>query len=168
MDFLKYSSIVESILFVSGSAVSINDIAKVIECDKKTINLVMNQLIDFHEKRGSGFKIIKIAQTYQMVTSIENFDYIEKLYKIPQGKVLTQTLLETLAIITYKQPITKSEVEEIRGVNASHSINRLIEYGLVVEKGRLETAGKPILFGTSNQFLRHFGYDNLQNIPKLE
>ena len=102
-----------------------------------------------------------------MCTNPEYFDYIKNMYTIPQKKAISQTLLETLAIIAYKQPITKAQIEYIRGVNCDHAINSLVKYELIEEKGRLDTAGKPILFGTTQYFLKYFGFSSLENMPIL-
>jgi segregation and condensation protein B len=168
MNFIKYESIIESILFVAAEPVHIEKIAKAIEKDEETTKVIIKNLSDFYKNRKSGILIVQIENSYQMTTNPANFEYIEKLYKIPQKKVLTQALLETLAIIAYKQPVTKPQIEEIRGVSAEHTVNKLMEYGLIIEKGRMETIGKPIIFGTSQEFLKYFGFSTIKDIPELQ
>jgi segregation and condensation protein B len=102
-----------------------------------------------------------------MCTNPDYYAYVQELLKNPQRKILTQALIETLAIIAYKQPVTKAQIEEIRGVNADHAVNKLMEYRLVVEKGRLDAPYRPILFGTSDEFLKYFGFTNLTSLPDL-
>jgi segregation and condensation protein B len=115
-----------------------------------------------------GFIIIEVEDSFQLCSNPEYFEYIKTLFSSSQKKKLTQPLLETLAIIAYKQPVTKSDIEEIRGVSAEHSVNKLIEYNLVCEKGRRESPGKPILFGTTEEFLKYYGYSNLSQLPVIE
>ncbi len=160
---LKYAA--EAILFASGEAVDIKDIASALEQDVKTMASIMAELMDDYEDRG--VQIIQVDTAYQMCTRSEYFDCIKKLYQAPKRKVLSNTLLETLAIIAYRQPVTKGQIEEIRGVSADHAVNKLVEYNLVDEVGRLDAPGKPILFGTTDEFLRYFGFKALENMPEL-
>ena len=103
-----------------------------------------------------------------MGSNPEYYDYLIKIAKTPRKYVLTDALLETLSIIAYKQPVTKASVEEIRGVNSDHAVNRLVEKGLVCECGRMDTPGKPILFGTTTEFLRYFGFKDMADLPILK
>ena len=103
-----------------------------------------------------------------MCTAAECFEYIRNMYKSPQRQGLTQSLLETLAIIAYKQPMTRAQVEEIRGVNSDHAVTKLLEKRLICEVGRADPPGKPILFGTSKEFLRYFGFKSIRELPPLE
>ena len=160
---LKYAA--EAILFAAGEAVDIKDIASALDSDVKTMHSIMAELIDDYENRG--IRIIQVDTAYQMCTCGEYFDNIKKLYQAPKRKVLSTTLLETLAIIAYRQPVTKAQIEEIRGVSADHAVNKLVEYGLADEVGRLDAPGKPILFGTTDEFLRYFGYKALDGMPEL-
>ena len=160
---LKYAA--EAILFAAGEAVEIKNIASALEQDEKIIRSIMKELTDDYEKRG--ISIIRVDNSYQMCTRSEYFDCIKKLYQAPKRKVLSTTLLETLAIIAYRQPVTKGQIEEIRGVSADHAVNKLVEYNLVEEAGRLDAPGKPILFGTTDEFLRYFGFNAIDNMPDL-
>lgn len=165
MTLNELESIVEAILFASGDVVSVKSIASATEQDEKTIQTVINNLSDKYLYDKRGIKIIQVGDGYQMCTNPEYYDYIKKVFQAPVRKTLSTTLLETLAIIAYKQPITKAQIEEIRGVSADHAVNRLVEYGLAEEKGRLDAPGKPILFGTTDEFLRFFGFGSLDNLP---
>ncbi|MDE6357324.1 MAG: SMC-Scp complex subunit ScpB [Eubacteriales bacterium] len=168
MDIEKAEGIIEAILFATGDSISLKNIAIAIEKDEKITKEIMDNLINKYNLENRGIKILQIEDSFQMCTNPEFFSYIKGLYSIPQKKTLSQTLLETLAIIAYKQPITKAQIENIRGVNSDHSVNTLVKYGLIEEKGRLDVIGKPILFGTTEEFLKYFGFSNLNQMPPLE
>lgn len=165
MTLNELESIVEAILFAGGEAISVKSIASATEQSEKTVQSVINNLSDKYMYDKRGIKIIQVGEGYQMCTNPEYYDYIKKVFQAPARKTLSNTLLETLAIIAYKQPVTKSQIEDIRGVSADHAVNKLVEYGLIEEKGRLEAPGKPILFGTTDEFLRYFGFSTLENLP---
>lgn len=110
--------------------------------------------------------LISLEDSWQMCTRSEFYDYLIRIAKAPKKYTLTDTLLETLSIIAYKQPVTRLDVEKIRGVNCDHAINRLVEYNLVEELGRLDAPGRPLLFGTTEQFLRSFGVGSLEELPE--
>lgn len=166
MSIAELESIIEAVLFAAGEAVELKNLAAAIEQDIKTTKAIVNNLSDKYKSEKRGVIIIEVGDSYQMCTNPDYFDYIKKLYESPVRKKLSPTVLETLAIIAYKQPITKGRIEEIRGVNADHAVNKLVEYGLVAEKGRADTPGRPILFGTTDDFLRHFGFNNLDAMPQ--
>ena len=165
MTINELESIIEAILFASGDIVSIKAIALATEQSEKTIETVINNLADRYAVENRGINIIQVDKGFQMCTNARYYDYIKKIFQTPIRKTLSTTLLETLAIIAYKQPITKAYIEEIRGVSADHAVNKLVEYNLVCEKGRLDAPGKPILFGTTDEFLRYFGFKSLDNLP---
>lgn len=168
MNIQEIQNIIEAILFATGDAISLKQISATIQQDEKTTKKIILNLIEKYETKNSGIKIIQINDSFQMCTNPIYFPYIKNLCSIPQAKGLSQTLLETLAIIAYKQPVTKSQIENIRGVNCDHSINTLIKYNLIEEKGRLDTIGKPIVFGTTTQFLKYFGFSNINEMPNLK
>lgn len=168
MKLTEIESIIESILFISGEAVPLTALADTVELDKATTKAVINALSDKYIEEKRGIQIIEVNGAYQMCTSPHCFEYIRNMYKPAQRQGFSQTLLETLAIIAYKQPITKTEIEEIRGVNADHAVNKLVEKKLVREVGRMDAPGRPILFGTTNDFLRYFGFQSLKSLPPLE
>ena len=168
MKLTELEAVIEALLFIAGEAVPLSTIAHTIEMDKATTRAMIRVLVDKYEKEKRGIRIVEIEGAYQMCTAAECFEFIRNMYKSPQRQGLTQALLETLAIIAYKQPITKAQIEEVRGVSAEHAVNRLAEKGLVCETGRLNTPGKPILFGTTNEFLRYFGFKSIKELPALE
>ena len=167
MRLSELEAVVESLLFIAGDAVPLASIAQTIELDQATTRAVVLSLADKYEKEKRGLRIVEIADAYQMCTAAECFEYIRNMYKSPQRQGLTQSLLETLAIIAYKQPMTRAQVEEIRGVNSDHAVNRLVEYGLVYEAGRLDAPGRPALFATTEEFLRRFGVSSMVDLPTM-
>lgn len=167
MNIIEYEAIIEAILFASGEAVNIKNIAYAINKDIDSTKVLINNLAEKYIIDKRGIIIIEVGETYQMCTNPDYFEYIKSLYSKPQKKSLSSAILETLAIIAYKQPITKSGIEKIRGVNVDHAINKLIKYNLVSERGRLDAPGKPILFGTTNEFLKSFGFKNLSLVSEV-
>ncbi len=167
METNKLKAAIEAILFTMGETVEINKLCTALDSDKKTIKSVIKELQDEYEKDDRGLKIIEIDDGYQMCTKEFAYEYLIKIVSMPKSYKLTDIQLEALSIIAYKQPITKIEIEKIRGVSSDHAINRLIEAGLVEEKGRLQTPGRPIVFGTSEEFLRRFGLSSLDNLPSF-
>ncbi len=168
MKISEIEAVIESILFVSGEAVSLSVIADAVNMDKATTKAIINSLADKYRCDKRGIQIVEIDSGYQMCTAAHCFDFIRSIYKNTRKQTLTQSLLETLAIIAYKQPVTKQQIEEIRGVNADHAVNKLIERGLVAEAGRVDAPGKPILFATTKEFLRYFGFSSTKQLPKLD
>ncbi len=157
----------EAILFACGTKVSVKSISQALKCDEKTAKDAVKELLQKYENEKRGIKIIEIDNSFQMCTNENFFENIKRICEVPVKKSLTPTLLETLAVIAYKQPVTKADIESVRGVSAEHAVNKLVEYGLVMEKGRLDVAGKPILFGTTDEFLRHFGFKSVENLPEI-
>jgi len=125
-------------------------------------------MMDKYEADDRGVRIIELDGAFQMCTKKEMYEYLIRIAKQPKRHVLTDVLLETLSIIAYKQPVTKLEIEKIRGVKSDHAVNKLVEYNLVEEKGRLDAPGRPLLFGTSEEFLRRFGIQSTQELPNLD
>lgn len=165
----KKMSVIESLLYVCGEPISIKEIAKIIECpeeETKSILEEMTKLYETDEKRG--LNIITIDGMVQFVTKASNSDEIYKLLKKNSRQSLSQASLESLAIIAYKQPVTRIDIDEIRGVKSDSAIQKLLERNLIKEKGRLEVPGRPILYGTTDEFLRQFGLENLKELPSLD
>lgn len=159
---------IEAILFSFGDAVELKKIALGIDLPKdETYNLLL-ELKEEYEDERKGIQIIELEDSFQMCTKAEYFDNLIKIKEQPKKHVLTDVLLETLSIIAYKQPITRLEVEKIRGVACDHAVNRLVEYNLVQELGRLDAPGRPILFGTTEEFLRSFGVQSIDELPSLK
>lgn len=167
MRLSELEAVVESLLFIAGDAVPLAAIAQTIELDKATARAIVLSLADKYEKEKRGIRIVEVGDAYQMCTAAECFAYIRNMYQSPQRQGLTQSLLETLAIVAYKQPITRAQIEEIRGVNSDHAVTKLAEKRLICEVGRGDSPGKPILFGTSKEFLRYFGFKSINELPPL-
>lgn len=167
MERMKQKSIIESILFTMGDSVELSRIASVIELDKDETEELILELKKEYEERECGLSIMELDGNYQMCTKAEMYEYLVKIAKAPKKHVLTDTVLETLSIIAYKQPITRIEIERIRGVSCDHAVNKLLEYDLIKELGRKDAPGRPILFGTTEQFLRAFGVRSLEELPQL-
>lgn len=167
MEDKKYQAIIEAILFSMGESVELEKLADAIELDKNETKRIIDGMMAHYEDESIGIKIIELDGAYQMCTKSEMYEYLIKVAKQPKHHVLTDVLLETLSIIAYKQPITKVEVEKIRGVSCDHAINKLVEYKLVCELGRLDAPGRPLLFGTTEEFLRSFGVQSIDELPVL-
>lgn len=168
MKLNELEAVIEAVLFVSGEAVSLAVIADAIGMDKATTKAIIKALADKYSDEKRGIHIVELDGAYQMCTAAHCFDYIRSIYKSTKRQGLTQSLLETLAIIAYKQPVTKGQIEEVRGVNADHAVNKLVERGLVCEVGRQDAPGRPILFGTTKEFLRYFGFTSTKELPQLD
>jgi segregation and condensation protein B len=167
MDEKNYQAIIEAILFTMGEAVPLERIADAIELDKKKTKAILKEMIESYKSDKTGISIIELDGSYQMCTKPEMYEYLIKIAKQPQKRVLTDVLLETLSIIAYKQPVTRAEIEKIRGVSCDHAVNKLVEYNLVKELGRLDAPGRPLLFGTTEEFLRSFGVQSIDELPVL-
>ena len=163
----KMYAVIEAVLFTMGESVETAKLAAAIEQDASTTVKLMHNLMDRYEAEDRGIKIIELGDSFQLCTKPETYEYLIKVAAQPKKQVLTDVLLETLSIIAYKQPITKQEIEGIRGVSCDHAVNKLVEYGLVDEVGRLDAPGRPILFGTTESFLRSFGVRNVDELPVI-
>lgn len=163
-----YFSIIESLLFVSGEPIDIKQIASIIECSIKFTKELMAEMIKHYEEESRGITIIKVNESYGLVTKSKNSDYVEKLLGTNSRQSLSQAALETLAIIAYKQPITRIDIDEIRGVKSDRALTTLVQKGLIKESGRLDVPGRPILYGTTEEFLKYFGLEDLNSIPYLD
>ena len=161
----NYVAIIEGILFTMGESVEISRLAEVLEISRQEVRELLQDMAERYEKEDRGIRIMEIEDAVQMCTKKEMYEYLIKIAKQPKRHVLTDVLLETLSIIAYKQPITKLEIEKIRGVSCVHSINKLMEYNLVCELGRLDAPGRPLLFGTTEDFLRSFGVQSIEELP---
>lgn len=164
----KIESILEAVLFTMGDSVPVNRLAAAIEHDEETTKRIMHQMMDHYNQEERGMKIIELEGAFQLCTRPEMYESLIKVAKQPKKHVLTEVLLETLSIIAYKQPVTKTEIEKIRGVKSDHAVNKLVEYNLVMELGRLDAPGKPILFGTTEDFLRNFGVQSIDELPVID
>ena len=163
----QMEGIIEAILFTMGDSVEVGKIARALEQDEATTRKVIHKLMDKYAAEDRGIRIIELDGAYQMCTKTEMYEYLTRVASQPKKHVLTDVLLETLSIIAYKQPVTRQEIEAIRGVSCVHAINRLVEYNLITEVGRLDAVGRPILFGTTEDFLRCFGVSSMDELPSI-
>jgi segregation and condensation protein B len=168
MDNREIKSIIESLLFVWGEPLSLKDISNVLEMEEEKVKNIIDEMIDEFNYNRRGLKINQISDSYQLTTRPEHYDWIKKLYIPNTKKTLSNAALETLSIVAYRQPITKSEIESIRGVRCDKPIESLIERNLIEEQGRLERTGRPIIYGTGEEFLKYFGLSSLDELPKLD
>ena len=158
---------VEALLFSLGRSVSVEEIAICLNMGKEGAILAAERLRARYEERQEGLLIKKLEDRYQMVSHPKTYEGLIRVVKTPRKPVLSDVALETLSIIAYCQPITKVEIERIRGVKSDHAVNRLVEYGLIEEVGRLDAPGRPMLFATTEEFLNRFGVDSLKELPDL-
>lgn len=158
-------AIIEAILFTIGESVPLEKIANAIDHDAETTRRLIHDMMDRYKNEDHGIRIIELDDSFQMCTKKEMYDYLIKVTSVPRRQALTDVLLETLSIIAYRQPVTRTELEKIRGVSCDHAVNKLIEYNLVEEVGRLNVPGRPILFGTTEEFLRRFGIQSVSDLP---
>jgi segregation and condensation protein B len=154
----------EAMLFASGESVPVNKLADALGADIPLTRSLLSHMADTYAKEGAGIQLREVGDNYCLCTNPHYFPAIQRLLKTKPRRALTQTVLETLAIIAFKQPVTKAVIENIRGVNCDHGVNKLLEYGLIEEKGRLDAPGKPILFGTSEEFLLFYGLRSVEDL----
>ena len=158
---------IEAILFTMGEAVEVGAIAKALEVSTARVKKAVSRLQKKYASPSRGIMIQEFDDAVQMSTKPEQYENLIRIAKVPKKMTLSDSVIETLSIIAYKQPITKVEVEGIRGVSCDYAINKLLEYDLIKELGRKDAPGRPILFGTTEQFLRSFGVKNLTELPSL-
>lgn len=167
LEIKKLEGIIEAILFAMGDSVELGKIAAAIEHDEATTRKIIHSMMDKYEAEDRGIRIIELEDSFQMCTKTETYEYLIRIAKQPRRYVLTDVLLETLSIIAYKQPVTKLEIEKIRGVKSDHAVNKLVEYNLVCEVGRMDAPGRPLLFGTTEEFLRRFSIQSVEELPSM-
>ena len=159
-------AVIGAVLFSVGNAVEYKKLAAVLGRDaEETKKLVYALKDDYDNDPDCGFTIIELEDSVQMCSKASMYEYLIKIAKVPKSYSLTDSMLETLSIIAYKQPVTKLEIEKIRGVSCDHAVNKLVEYGLITELGRLQAPGRPLLFGTTEEFLRSFNVTSLDDLP---
>ena len=163
----KQESVVESVLFTMGQSVEIRQLAAALESDEETAIQAVERLKEKYDKRKAGMQIVRLDDSYQMCSRVDYYENLIRVAATPKKQILSDVVMETLAIIAYKQPITKVEIEKIRGVSCDHAVNKLVEYNLVCELGRLDAPGRPLLFGTTEEFLRSFGVQSIDELPVL-
>ncbi len=161
-------AVVEAVLFTMGESVELRELAAAIQGDEKEARMAVEGLRQRYERGKRGIQIIELDGCYQMCTRVEYYDNLIRVAAAPKKHMLTDVALETLSIIAYKQPVTKLEIEKIRGVKSDHAVNRLVEYNLVQEVGRLDAPGRPALFATTEEFLRRFGIGSREELPDMD
>jgi len=161
-------SAIESMMFVWGQPLDIKQVADIFNVDKKEIYECCKELQTEYEQEGRGIVIREVNKSFQFVTRKENLDYIERLCTPVKYRKLSQSALEVLAIVAYKQPVTKGEIEAIRGIKCDRVIEGLSKKNLVAEIGRSDALGRPILYGTTDEFLKQFGFETLKELPTIE
>ena len=167
MKLNKFEKIAQAVLFASGEPVSAARLAQVLECDIPVAYGVLDNLREYYKDQAGAVEVLQLGDSYQMVTVTEYAGYIRTALEIKRNQPLSQAALEVLAIIAYNQPVTKSFVEQVRGVDSSSVVNTLVEKELVEEHGRLELPGRPVAYVTTDSFLRCFGLQSLENLPTL-
>ena len=166
----EIKNIIEAIMFAYSEPISIKDLNNAIneELSSKEIEIMLNSLIEDYKENNRGIQIIKLQDKYQMCTNKEYSSFVKNILEPKKKKTLSQATLEALTIIAYKQPITKVELEEIRGVKSDKVIQTLLENDLIYEAGRLDKIGKPIIYKTTNEFLRLVNIEKLEDLPPIE
>ncbi len=157
----------EAVLFASGDPISIDRLSQTFEIKPETVEKHIKELEKKYEEQGSGFYVVRLENTYQLVTREEFAPYIKTAFDIKRRTPLSPAALEVLAVIAYNQPVTRSFIEQVRGVDCSGVVSTLVEKGLIEERGRLELPGRPLLYGTTKTFLRSFSLSDLGDLPPL-
>ena len=166
-DDTKDTAALEAILFAMGDPVETGRLADAVERTPEDTEALLNTLKKRYEDAGSGIQLLYLDGAWQLSTKKEYYEQLIRIARQPKKPNLTDVMMETLSIIAYKQPVTRSEIEKIRGVSCEHAVNRLMEYELICELGRLQVPGRPILLGTTDKFLRCFGLDSPDDLPVL-
>lgn len=166
MDEKKEEAVVEAVLFTMGKSVELRQLAAALGSDTERAREAVMRLQKRYEEEERGLQIEHLEDSWQMATRAEYYENLIRVAAAPKKQILTDVVLETLSIIAYKQPITKIEIEKIRGVKSDHAVNKLIEYNLVYEVGRLDAPGRPALFATTEEFLRRFGVGSTKELPE--
>ena len=167
MEKVQAKAVIEAILFAMGDSVEVSKLADVTELSVKETKSILQEMMEEYSQEGRGLSIMELEDCVQLCTKPEMYEHLIKIAKAPRKITLTDSVLETLSIIAYKQPVTRVEIERIRGVSCDHALNKLLEYDLVTELGRLDAPGRPLLFGTTEQFLRSFGVKSLDELPEI-
>lgn len=167
-DLAELSRAIEALIFVSDEPVSAKLLADVLDEERELVDALVEELSASYDERNSGLQIRKVAGGWQLTTRTECHEYVRRLLKTRPSAKLSLAALETLAVIAYKQPVTVPEILEIRGVQSASAIKTLLEKRLIVTKGHKETVGRPMLYGTSKEFLIHFGLKDLTDLPSID
>jgi segregation and condensation protein B len=166
MESTAWKSIIEGLLFASGDeGIEAKQIAEAVELENKQVKQLLKELQDDYAKQQRGMQIVEFAGSYQMTTRPDHAPYFQKLAISPTRASLSQAALETLSIVAYRQPVTRAEIEEVRGVNVDRAVHTLVAKGLIQDVGRAEMIGRPILYGTTKNFLDYFGLSSIRELP---
>lgn len=165
---MNIDAVIESLLFVSGDGLALSHIAEILEISENETREYVDRLKEYYKKNNRGIEIVEYDGYIQLKTPEDNFIYVTKLAESKRKQPLSPAALESLSIVAYHQPVTRSSVEFIRGVNSDGPMSRLVERGLIEECGRLDAPGRPILYGTTKEFLRSFGLNSLSDLPDIE
>ncbi len=157
----------EAILFAMGDAVEITALCKALDMQEKDVLKALKTLEKRYESPRSGLKLVRLDKSVQLTTKSDYYEQLITIASAPKKMTLSDAVLETLSIVAYKQPITRLEIETIRGVNSDFAVNKLLSYDLIQELGRKDAPGRPLLFGTTEQFLRSFGVGSIEELPSL-
>jgi len=168
MELKQAESIIEAVLFAAGDAVDVEKISDILDIDIKSTRALVTALADKYDREMRGIQIIRLEDSYQMCTRRDYQEYISKLVEPRRSQSLSNAAMEVLAIVAYKQPVTRAVIEQIRGVSCDTLVNKLLEKNFIEEVGRLDTPGRPMLFGTTEEFLRCFGIESLAELPEFE
>lgn len=163
----RHFSIIESLLFASGNPLKLKDISHIIECTTEYTYNLLEEMKNIYIEKNRGITLINMKGEYSLVTKPENSSYLQKLLKTNNRQALSRASLEALAIIVYKQPITRIEIDEIRGVKSDKAIQTLMEKEIIKEAGRKKVPGRPIMYATTGEFLKYFGLEDLNQMPSL-
>ena len=166
-NIIRTQAAIEAILFSVGEAIDIKELAKVLELEVSDLDKIIDDMAEKYKDEDRGIHIVRLENAVQLCTKNKYYDILTKVVNMPQKHSLTDSLMETLSIVAYKQPVTRQEIEAIRGVSCVHAINKLVEYKLIAEVGRLDAVGRPILFGTTEDFLRSFGVTSMDELPVI-
>lgn len=167
MTINELQAAIEAILFASGEPVSVDKLVQTLSINKATVKSLMEVLTDKFDSENSGIYIAKLDEKYQMCSKPQYGEYVRAIMDIRRNVPLSQAAMEVLAIVAYNQPVTKAFIEQIRGVDCSGVISSLVSKDLISEKGRLELPGRPLLYGTTSNFLRCFGISSVDELPAL-
>ena len=163
----EIASAIESVLFVSGRPLEYAELRRLLDIDEGNLAQGLQTLERDLERHGRGIRLQRLGEQVQLVTAPENARYVAALLGLPMSAKLTTAAMETLAVITYRQPVTRSQIEAVRGVNSDRALANLIQHGLVAEVGRAQTVGRPTLFATTPEFLQQFGLTKLEELPNI-
>jgi len=167
MEFKEIKASIEAVLFAGGEPVQIQKLSQLLNIDEETVEKLCISLGDDYDERQSAIRVVKIDDSFQLSTRREYGDLVREAFEVKRNTPLSQAAMEVLAVVAYNQPVTKAFIEQVRGVNCDGVVNSLVSKGLVEEKGRLELPGRPLLYGTTGEFLRVFGVSSLEMLPKI-